>query len=58
MATGSIFENIVIRGDEEAQALLDAIEKSKQMKTKEVDLGKVTYVEEKDIKKYLGKLKA
>ena len=58
MATGSIFENIVIRTDEEAQALLDALEKSKQMKTKEVDLGKVTYVEEKDIKKYLGKLKA
>ena len=58
MATGSIFENIVIRGDEEAQALLDALEKSKQMKTEEVDLGKVIYVEEKDIKKYLGKLKA
>ena len=56
MATGSIFHNVVIRTDEEAQALLDALEKSKQMKTEEVDVSDVVRLEDpEDIRKFLEK---
>ena len=58
MATGSIFHNVVIRTDEEAQALLDALEKSKQMKTEDVDVSKFVRVDDpEDIRKLFERWK-
>lgn len=58
MATKSIFKDVVIRTDDEAQALLDAIEKSKQMKTDDVDVSKFVRIDDpEDIRKLFERWK-